>query len=361
MAEQRTVNPLVVGSSPTRGAGRLKTAGEVHSRVRRRSVLSGFGAPLLPMVAALALATPLGAEEQSPAGDDEPTVDFHLRLRGRFLDQLSDLGDTGVQRLSVWTDTRIGDRFQTRATYDVGETRIHDLWAQYDAGGGIRIRAGRSAPLWLAEFTDAPFSFQMVGAAVGAALTQVRETGLFLFADRGPYNARLHVVNGSGWQDDPNGWKDVLGSVGRRFEAAGSSWKLDAGHYEGRDGADDALIPRRQTGFHLDGDLGCGRFFRGAAFRREQDGREHFGGFARLRNRFPQGVWAALELGSESNRGGPENPGHASYLLVGTRYELPWTLTHLTADYRRRFGTVSDHELLVVFQWVLDFRNPRRN
>ena len=329
----------------------------------------GFLLGLLPLAAmVLVLPAPAGAEERQAAeaqddaaGEEEPKVDFHLRLRGRFLDELSDLGDVGIQRLSVWTDTRVGDRFQARASYDVGETRIHDLWVQYDIGGGVRLRAGRSAPIWLSEFTDAPFSFQMVGAAVGAALTWTRETGVFLFADRGPYNARLHVVNGTGWKADDNGWKDVLASVGRTFEAGGSSWKLDAGHYEGRDGPDDGLIPKRQTGFHLDGDFGSGRFFRGAAFRRQQDGREHFGGFARVRKRLPQGLWGAVEFGSESNRGGPENPGNASYVLIGTRYELPWTLTHLAADYRRRFGVVTDNEVLVVFQWILDFKNPRRN
>ena len=37
------------------------------------------------------------------------------------------------------------------------------------------------------------------------------------------------------------------------------------------------------------------------------------------------------------------------------------TFTHLAADYRRRFGVVTDNEVLVVFQWILDFKNPRRN
>ena len=177
------------------------------------------------------------AEERSEAAetaqddaDDQPAVDFHFRLRGRFIDELADLGDVTIQRLSAWSDTRIGDRVQIRATYDVGDTRIHDLWVQYDLGGGIRLRAGRSAPLWLAEFTDAPFGFQMIGAAHGAALTWTRETGVFLFVDRGGYSGRVHVVNGSGWKADENGFKDVLASVGRSFAAGGGTWKLDVGH-----------------------------------------------------------------------------------------------------------------------------------
>ena len=56
-----------------------------------------------------------------------------------------------------------------------------------------------------------------------------------------------------------------------------------------------------------------------------------------------------------------ETPGHSSYLTAGTRYELPWNMTHLSADYRFRFGAVQDHELLLLFQWLFDFQNPRRN
>ena len=153
----------------------------------------------------------------------------------------------------------------------------------------------------------------------------------------------------------------MLGSVGRTFDIAGAAVLLDVGHYEGRDGPDDALIPRRQTGFYMEGELDGSRDFRGAAFRREQYGREHIGGFARIRQRFPQGIWAHGEFGMETNHGPVESPGHSSYLVAGTRYELPWNMTHLSADYRFRFGAVQDHELLLLFQWLFDFQNPRRN
>ena len=300
------------------------------------------------------------AETAQDDADDQPAVDFHFRLRGRFVDELADLGDVTIQRLSAWSDTRIGDRVQIRATYDVGETRIHDLWLQYDLGGGIRLRAGRSAPLWLAEFTDAPFGFQMIGAAYGAALTWTRETGVFLFVDRGGYSGRVHVVNGSGWKADDNGFKDVLASVGRSFAVGGGTWKLDVGHYEGRDGPDDDLTPKRQTAVHLDGTLG-GQTFRTSVYQREQNGREHLGGFARYRKRLPNGLWGALEIGGESNHGPPEASTHSSYFKIGSRYELPWVLTYLAADYRRRFGQFSDNEIFVALQWILDFKNPRRN
>ena len=300
------------------------------------------------------------AEAAQDDADDKPAVDFHFRLRGRFIDELSDLGDVTIQRLSAWSDTRIGDRVQIRATYDVGDTRIHDLWVQYDLGGGIRLRAGRSAPLWLAEFTDAPFGFQMIGAAHGAALTWTRETGVFLFVDRGGYSGRVHVVNGSGWKADENGFKDVLASVGRSFAAGGGTWKLDVGHYEGRDGPADDLTPKRQTAVHLDGTLGD-QTFRSSVYQREQNGRSHVGGFARFRKRLPPGLWGGVEIGGESNHGSVDDPGNMSYFKVGTRYQLPWILTHLAADYRVRFGTISDHEVFVAFQWVFDFKNPRRN
>ena len=303
---------------------------------------------------------PAPAEAAQDAGD-EKAVDFHFRLRGRFVDELSDLGDVTIQRLSVWSDTRIGDRVQVRATYDLGETRIHDLWLQYDLGGGVRLRAGRSAPLWLAEFTDAPFGFQMIGVAPGAGLTWTRETGVFLFVDRGAYSGRVHVVNGSGWNADTNGFKDVLASVGRRFDVGGGSWKLDVGHYEGRDGPDDDLIPRRQTALHLDGTMGSDKTFRSSVFQREQNGREHAGGFARFRQRLPQGLWGALEIGGETNHGPVDDSTHSSYFKIGTRYELPWVLTYVAADYRKRFGAFSDNEVFVALQWILDFKNPRRN
>ena len=167
------------------------------------------------------------AEAAQDDADDKPAVDFHFRLRGRFIDELSDLGDVTIQRLSAWSDTRIGDRVQIRATYDVGDTRIHDLWVQYDLGGGIRLRAGRSAPLWLAEFTDAPFGFQMIGAAHGAALTWTRETGVFLFVDRGGLQrtgARRERVGLEG------GRKRLQGRAGqRRPQLRGRRRNLEAG------------------------------------------------------------------------------------------------------------------------------------
>lgn len=298
---------------------------------------------------------------QDDADDDGPAVDWDFRLRGRFIDNLSDLGDITVQRLSVWSDFRIGDRVQARASYDVGATRIHDLYVQYDLGGGVRLRAGRSAPLWMAEYTDAPFAFQMIGVAPGAALTQIRENGVFLFVDRGGYSGRLHVVRGSGWAEDPNGFKDVIAGVGRSFGALGGRWKVDVGHYEGRDGTGDDLIPRRQTAAHLDGTIGSNRTFRSAVYRQDLSGRQHTGGFARFRQRFPRGVWTGIEIGSESNRGPVEDPRNQSYVRMGVRYELPWTLTHIEADYRRRFGAISDNEVFVNLQWILDFKNPRRN
>ncbi len=313
---------------------------------------------------ALAAEDPPPPAESAPnaqTDDEESPVDFHFRLRGRFLDEISDLGDIVLQRVSVWSHTNIGDRFQVRASWDLGEKRVHDLWARVDFGAGLSARVGRGHPAWLSEFTDAPFAFQMVTAANGAALTRVRETGVFVAWDRGPWNALFNVIAGNGFNPDENSEQDYSLSVGRRFEAGGVAWKLDAGHYEGQDGPDDALIPARQTGAQLDGDLGGGHFLRSAAFRREQDGRDHFGAFARFRKRWPVGFWGAIEVATESNHGPIEAPESLNSIKVGTRYELPWVLTHIAADYRWHFGSISDHEILVVFQWILDFRNPRRN
>ena len=303
-----------------------------------------------------------GASEAAQTGVGAvPFVDMNVRFRGRVLDEAGDLGDPSISSFSLWSKTKIGNRIVTNVTYDLGKTRMHDFWAQFDVGGGFQIRAGRSSLAWFGEFTESSHSRQTIQAAVGARLTRSRETGVFMFLDRGAYNARLHVVQGSGYEAENNSHKDVLGSVGRNFDIGGASILLDAGHYEGRDGPDDALTPRRQTGFYLEGETDGSRDFRGAAFRREQFGREHFGGFARFRHRFPQGIWAMGEVGTETNHGPVEDPGHSSYLVAGTRYELPWNMTHLSADYRWRFGAVADHELLLLFQWLFDFQNPRRN
>ena len=290
-----------------------------------------------------------------------PLVDMNVRFRGRVLDEAGDLGEPSISSFSLWSKTKIGNRIVTNVTYDLGKTRMHDFWMQFDVGGGFQIRAGRSSLAWFGEFTESSHSRQTIHAAVGARLTRSRETGIFMFLDRGAYNARLHVVQGSGYEAEDNARKDVLGSVGRIFDIGGTSILLDAGHYEGWDGPDDALTPRRQTGFYLEGETDGNRDFRGAAFRREQYGREHFGGFARFRHRFPQGIWAMGEFGTETNHGPVEDSGHSSYLVAGTRYELPWSMTHLSADYRWRFGAVADHELLLLFQWLFDFQNPRRN
>ncbi len=305
-----------------------------------------------------------GVEAALQADDEEaPPIDFHFRIRGRFLDEVSDPGDIALQRLSLWSDTRVGERVQIRATWDVGDDRVHDLWAQVDLGGGLKLRAGRSAPTWIPEFTDPPFAFQMVGSAQGAALTRIRETGAFLLWDRGPWNARLHLVAGNGFQPDENSNQDVLFSVGRSFPALGRSWDLDVGHYEGTDGPDDALTPVRETAVHLDGDLGDARYLRAVVFRREEEGHQHLGAFVRARKRWPNGLWGAVEVAGESNHEAGEHgdPKNLNSVKVGARYELPWVLTHIAADYRWYFGAVSDHEVLVVFQWVFDFRNPRRN
>ena len=307
------------------------------------------------------MAVDADAEAAQSGAGAAPFVDMNVRFRGRVLDEFGDLGDPSISSFSIWSKTRVGDRILTNVTYDLGKTRMHDFWMQFDVGGGLQIRAGRSSLAWFGEFTESSHSRQTVVAAVGAKLTRSRETGIFMFLDRGAYNARLHVVQGSGYEAEDNSWKDVLGSVGRTFDVAGATVLLDAGHYEGRDGPDDALTPRRQTGFYMEGELDGNRDFRGAAFRREQYGREHLGGFARFRHRFPQGIWAAGEFGMETNHGPVDNAGHSSYVVAGTRYELPWNMTHLSADYRWRFGAVQDHELLLLFQWLFDFQNPRRN
>ncbi len=321
MAEQRTVNPLVVGSSPTRGA-----------RVGLLAVLALLAAaPALPQ-------------------SNEPRT--HLRLRGRHIyNSLTE--DVTTERLTVWTDTRIGDRIQIRGVWDVGETRVHDLWAQYRANDWLRIRAGRAAPLWLPEFTEPPFAFQMVGSNPGSALTRPRETALMFLVDRGRYTGAFHLVNGTGFAPEDNDFKDVLLGVGRFL---GDDWKLDLGHYEGRDGPD-ADVPRRQTAVHLDGSPGRDATIRAALHRSELSGAERFGGFVRVRRFLPEHrMWGALELGTETNH----DDSHQSHVIAGVRYELPWTLSHVAADYRRRFGAVSDNALLVMIQWVLDFRAPRR-
>ena len=85
------------------------------------------------------------AAAQDDADDDAPVVDYTFRLAGGSSTTSPTSGDVTVQRLSVWSDFRIGDRVQARASYDVGATRIHDLYVQYDLGGGVRLRAGRSA------------------------------------------------------------------------------------------------------------------------------------------------------------------------------------------------------------------------
>ena len=323
-----------------------------------RPLFLGLAAAALPvLLAAPAIARPAATGDTTGDDEEKPPVDLHIRLRGQHVDQVSDLGDPAARRLSFWTDTRIGDRFQVRATYDAGDTRVHDLWAQYTVGGGLAVRVGRSAPLWLGEFTDAPHTFQMANAAVGAALTPTRDDGVFLFWNRGDHLARFHVIQGSAWEPDPNEDWDVLASYGRFF----GPWRLEAGHYEGSEGPANATTPRRQTGVHVDGEFADFALFRGAAYRREQAGREHVGGFARLRRRSDRGLWTAVEFGFESNNGPIADPGNSLYAIVGLRYELPWTLTHLTADYRRRFGVVSDNEVILVFSWVLDFKNPWRN
>ena len=290
-----------------------------------------------------------------------PFVDMNVRFRGRVLDEAGDLGDPSISSFSLWSKTKIGNRIVTNVTYDLGKTRMHDFWAQFDLGGGVQVRAGRSSLAWFGEFTESSHSRQTIQAAVGTKLTRSRETGIFMFLDRGAYNARLHVVQGSGYEAENNSFKDMLGSFGRTFDIGGASILLDAGHYEGRDGPDDALTPRRQTGFYMEGETDGSRDFRGAAFRREQFGREHFGGFARFRHRFPQGIWAMGEFGTETNHGPVEDPVRSSYIAAGTRYELPWSMTHLSADYRWSFGWQPDHELLLLFQWLFDFQNPRRN
>lgn len=304
--------------------------------------------------------TDSGAAAQSGAGATS-LFEANVRFRGRVLDELRELGDPEISSFSIWSKTAIGDRIVTNITYDLGKTRMHDFWAQFDIGGGLQVRVGRSSLAWLGEYTESSHYRQTILAAVGTKLTRSREDGVFLFFDRGPWNARFHVVPGSGYEAENNSFKDVLTSLGRTFDIAGNSWLVDVGHYEGRDGPDDALVPRRQTAVHVDGVLGSGQVFRGAAFRRAQDGREHFGGFARLRHRLPEGVWALAEFGTETNHGPLDSRGHSSYLIAGGRYELPWTYTHLSAEYRWRFGAVGDHELLLLFQWLFDFQNPMRN
>jgi len=311
---------------------------------------------LLFLLAAPALSLGQSADPESDPAPEEPPASFHLRVRGQHWAGSSDFSDIGHRRVSIWTDTQVADRWQLRAVWDHTDQRIHDLWLQYRIVEGLEIRVGRSAPPWLPEFTDPPHAWQRTRNAIGSAPTRVRETGVFLFAERGAYHARLHLVAGTGFEPEDNSWNDLVASAGRTYGA----WTVDVGHYEGRDGPEDALTPRRQPGFHLDGDLGRERFVRGAAYHLEQYGERRFGGFLRYRNRFWNRAWALAEIGGESNRGVGAGPDHASYFILGGRYELPWTQTHLSADYRFRFGAVSERELVVLLSWVFDLRERYR-
>ena len=152
-----------------------------------------------------------------------PLVDFNVRFRGRVLDEFQELGDAEISSFSIWSKTKIGDRIVTNITYDLGKTRMHDFWVQFDVGGGLQVRAGRSSLAWLGEFTESSHSRQMMYAAVGSSLTRSREVGVFLFADRGRYNARLHVVQGSGMRQRTTRQRTCW-RAGRTFDVASWWW-----------------------------------------------------------------------------------------------------------------------------------------
>ena len=130
--------------------------------------------------------TDSGAAAQSGAGATS-LFEANVRFRGRVLDELRELGDPEISSFSIWSKTAIGDRIVTNITYDLGKTRMHDFWAQFDIGGGLQVRVGRSSLAWLGEYTESSHYRQTILAAVGTKLTRSREDGVFLFFDRGPW------------------------------------------------------------------------------------------------------------------------------------------------------------------------------
>ena len=176
------------------------------------------------------------------------TKDITITGRIQIRADINDRGENQflVKRCRLLTSGYILPKISFRVQHDFKSNQLMDTWISYKIPN-LEIRAGQSWLPWVGDFVESPFFLDMIDVPVGALLFPPRDKGVFVLGNHKSLYYKLSVVNGNGFKEENNKWKDVLGSI--KYKS--SFLEAEIGHYEGRKGPDNSLEVKRRSALQV--------------------------------------------------------------------------------------------------------------
>ena len=275
------------------------------------------------------------------------------RFEGRFHGHLTHHPDRGeqlfVRRSRILADGFFLPKTSTRFQYDFTRRVTMDLWASFHPSQHLEIRAGRSWLPFVGDYTESPFFLDMIDFPAAARLFPAREQGVFALGKFKSADYSVSVVRGSGFDADPNRWKDTFGYV--RSPLFNGRLTLGFGHYQGRDGARAVLETKRRTTADFIAEVHRLVTLKGS-YIIAKDGEVKSGGWW---GRGVVHVTKKVDLVTEVDHFNT-GPNRIRYLTWGGTYHFPWGLTRLKFNHRRFFRPRPVNEFKIQLQVLLEAR-----
>ena len=133
-----------------------------------------------------------------------------------------------------------------KVQHGFSSNQLKDAWVSYKVPN-LEIRVGQSWLPFVGDFVESPFFIDPIDFSVGVLLFPAREKGIFILGNHKSLFYKLSIVNGNGFDEDDNKWKDVFGSL--KYKS--SIFEGEIGHYEGRKGPDGSLIVKRWSALQV--------------------------------------------------------------------------------------------------------------
>ena len=230
-----------------------------------------------------------------------------------------------------------------------------DLWASFHPTDRLEIRAGRSWLPFVGDYTESPFFLDMIDFPAAARLFPPREHGVFALGKFKSVNYSVSVVRGSGFDTDPNRWKDTFGHV--KSPLFNDGLTLGFAHYQGRDGAGGALGTKRRTTGDFSAQVHRLATLKGSYITARDGDVKSQGWWGRGLVHVTKKVDLVTEVDHFS-----AGPNRVRYITWGGNYYFPWGLTRLKFNHRHFFRPRSVDEFKIQLQVFLEtsWRSSRK-
>ena len=273
------------------------------------------------------------------------------RFEGRFQGHLTHHPDRGgqlfVKRSRILADGFFLPKTSTRFQYDFTRRVTMDLWASFHPTDRLEIRAGRSWLPFVGDYTESPFYLDMIDFPATARLFPPREHGVFALGKVKSVDYSISVVRGSGFDADPNRWKDTFGHV--RSPLLNDRLTLGFGHYEGRNGAGGVSGSKRRTTGDFIAAVHRLLTLKGSYITAKDGQVKSQGWWGRSVVHVTNKVDVVTEV-DQFDAG----PDRIRYITWGGTYHFPWGLTRLKFNHRHFFRPRSVNEFKIQLQVFLE-------